>query len=424
MSTISAELMARVQRAMSLEQKAIIAAEVVDEQVKNEHFLEELFEDCKTQLGVEHSISIDVFFILFDSYISMYRLDKIDVQLVHVVPAVDRFGAAAGSDPVLLARHFQYKLKLIQCIAFTRWKQHRFSEAMDGFLQMETMTADSPSPHLFENMAHTYSSMSNYPKAKEYFEKCLAAGTPNRTGTLLGLGLLSERTGDLPAAMEQLMAALEAAKATRVGDKEGSIEGKVAMSIAKLQVKLKDPSSALTYASMAVDVFRHTCGEDSPLLASALKIKGEVLCALPEQLPQACDTFIDAFRIEAQKDLVELMTMMELVQLVQGICRMLPAPSDCSHRLKETCEIGLRACQHVRNKLPLDGNAAAFFKCVGELAVHALDLKHARELFVEAVPLFREEKSMDCSNLVAQCTEIISLIDSKLKGDALRTSGE
>jgi hypothetical protein len=70
---------------------------------------------------------------------------------------------------------------MCQCIAFTRWKQHRFSEAMDGFLQvsharflskcysffgtessqrpslnqMETMTADSPSPHLFENMAHT-----------------------------------------------------------------------------------------------------------------------------------------------------------------------------------------------------------------------------------------------------------------------------
>jgi hypothetical protein len=88
MATISAELMVRVQRAMSLEQKAIIAAEVVEQQVgvqtsktnrlsncevqvKNERFLEELFEDCKTQLGVEHSISIDVFFILFDSYISM-----------------------------------------------------------------------------------------------------------------------------------------------------------------------------------------------------------------------------------------------------------------------------------------------------------------------------------------------------------------
>ncbi len=28
----------------------------------------------------------------------MYRLDKIDLQLVHVVPAIERLGAAAGGD--------------------------------------------------------------------------------------------------------------------------------------------------------------------------------------------------------------------------------------------------------------------------------------------------------------------------------------
>lgn len=117
------------------------------------------------------------------------------------------------------------------------------------------------------------------------------------------------------------MAALEEAKTTRVGDKEGSIEAKVAMSIAKLHVKLKDHSSALQYASMAVDVFRHTCGDDSPLLASAYKIRGEVQVAMPGQLPQAVDSFINSFKIEAQKDLVEIMTMMELVQLIQGVCR-------------------------------------------------------------------------------------------------------
>jgi hypothetical protein len=115
-------------------------------------------------------------------------------RLSFVLTAIVYFSA------VLLARHFQYKLKLVQarcvgsscvlpqsdsnncqCIAFTRWKQHRFSDAMDGFLQvsharflsncysffgaessrrsslnqMEAMTADAPSPHLFENMAHT-----------------------------------------------------------------------------------------------------------------------------------------------------------------------------------------------------------------------------------------------------------------------------
>ena len=40
-------------------------------QVENERFLEELYEDCKAQLGTDHSVSIDIFFVLFDSYISM-----------------------------------------------------------------------------------------------------------------------------------------------------------------------------------------------------------------------------------------------------------------------------------------------------------------------------------------------------------------
>ena len=117
------------------------------------------------------------------------------------------------------------------------------------------------------------------------------------------------------------MSALDAAKTCRVGDKECSLEGKVAMSIAKLHVKLGDTSAALVYASTAVDVFRHTCGDDSPLLASALKIKGDVLTAIPGKLQQAVDTFINAFQIEAGKDLVEIMTMMELVQLILGICK-------------------------------------------------------------------------------------------------------
>jgi hypothetical protein len=44
----------------------------------------------------------------------------------------------------------------------------------------------------------------------------------------------------------------------------------------------------------------------------------------------------------------------------------------------------------VRAKLPLDGNAAAFFKTVGELAVHAGELAKARALFAEAAPILRE----------------------------------
>ena len=40
-------------------------------QIENERFLEQLFRDCKEQLGMDHGITIDVFFVLFDLLISM-----------------------------------------------------------------------------------------------------------------------------------------------------------------------------------------------------------------------------------------------------------------------------------------------------------------------------------------------------------------
>ena len=86
-------------------------------QIENERFLEQLFRDCKEQLGMDHGITIDVFFVLFDLLISMcararacvatrenchtlrmYRLDKIDSHLQLVLPAIERFGAAVGDD--------------------------------------------------------------------------------------------------------------------------------------------------------------------------------------------------------------------------------------------------------------------------------------------------------------------------------------
>jgi hypothetical protein len=54
--------------------RAIVVARALltaGDQVENERFLEQLFQDCKSQLGKDHSITIDVFFVLFDSYISM-----------------------------------------------------------------------------------------------------------------------------------------------------------------------------------------------------------------------------------------------------------------------------------------------------------------------------------------------------------------
>merc|ERR1719379_150407 len=84
-------------------------------------------------------------------------------------------------------------------MAFTRWKQSKFREAVGLFHEMEILVG--PSAALCENIGHTYSSMGDYPKAEMYFKKSLenmseaerSGAEGNRAGVLLGLGLIQDR---------------------------------------------------------------------------------------------------------------------------------------------------------------------------------------------------------------------------------------
>ena len=71
-------------------------------QIENERFLEQLFRDCKEQLGMDHGITIDVFFVLFDLLISMCARARACVATreklshpAHVPLGQDRLSSAA-----------------------------------------------------------------------------------------------------------------------------------------------------------------------------------------------------------------------------------------------------------------------------------------------------------------------------------------
>ena len=384
------------------------------DQTQNEHFLNELYEDCKKEFGLENAVTVEVYLRLFDVLIGLYRLDRCDEILKEILPAIDALESRAVAGSASSSLSSKYKIKGIQSLAFTRWKQGRLKEAMDLFIQMEGMM-EEPSPTLLENMAHTYSSMGNLEKAKECFEKSIQAGSPNKGGILLGLGLLSERRGDTNKGLEQCIEALEWYE-SRFSNKgnESSLEAKCSMSIAKLYLKENNKEKALEYANRAADNFRRTCGQDSPLLASALKTKGDILASDPTQNSEAIKTLQESFSIEAVKDSLDLISMMDLIHCLTKLSQRLTDSAQQQQAFKESFRIATRACESVRKKLNPDGNTAAFFKFVAELAIYANDLPAAKALLAEALPLFRAEKSMDCSGLVSQCSDIITLIDRKL----------
>ena len=124
----------------------------------------------------------------------------------------------------------------------------------------------------------------------------------------------------------------------------------------------------------------------------------------------------ESFRIEAGKDALDMVTMMEIIHGLTKLCQGIDDSLDREKNFKTTLTIAESACENVRHKLRADGNTAAFLKFVAELAVYANELTKAKSLLEEARPLFEAEKTIDCSGLVVQCKEIIAIIDRKLVG--------
>merc|ERR1719329_1134371 len=112
----------------------------------------------------------------------LYRLNKADEALVEVVPACEK-------------RHDDLTIKAVQALAFTRWKQGRYREALSRFHEMEGWIGKSAA--LSENIGHTYNTIGSYADAEGYFREALiltdalsAGDKGNRGGILRGLAAL------------------------------------------------------------------------------------------------------------------------------------------------------------------------------------------------------------------------------------------
>ena len=134
----------------------------------------------------------------------------------------------------------------------------------------------------------------------------------------------------------------------------------------------------------------------------------------PSKTALAVQSLIESCSIESCKDSLDMMVMMDIIHTLTGLVQKLPSPDERAAIFQRVVSIALTAANNVRSKFPLDGNVGAFLKCVAELGVYANELQMTRRLLKEAVPLFKAEKSMDCSGLVAQCESIITLIDRKI----------
>mmetsp|Transcript_187 Transcript_187/g.762 ORF Transcript_187/g.762 Transcript_187/m.762 type:complete len:935 (-) Transcript_187:62-2866(-) len=379
--------------------------ERVEEQEQNEIKLEARYKKLLEEKGLQDESTLQTFFALFDNCIQLYRLNKLHTYLRDVLPECRK-------------RTDKYKLKAVQAMAFVLWKQSKFKEALPLFHEMEDILGKGAA--LCENIAHTYNSMGNYDKAEDYFRQALkfieqehGLNRGNRGGVLLGLGLVRDRLGKHREALPVIKQAYDFYK-ERANGAPASLQAKAGISCAKLHAKLGEMEKAEVFIREAVMMYEVTCGETSPLTASAYHELGKCLWAQRKR-EDAQKALARAYELESMKDAWDLVTLLEIHNTLMDT------------HLKDTTNINRTKFQEyfkttefvtgrVRKNLPQDGNAAVYYKAAGELKSWGGKYSEAKELFNEAIPLFQKEKAMDCSGLIAACRDMLSFCDRNLAG--------
>lgn len=379
--------------------------ERVEEQEENERKLEARYKKLLSEKGLQSEDTLETFFALFDNCIQLYRLNKLSDYLAEVVPACRK-------------RTDKYKLKAIQALAFVRWKQSKFSEALPLMLEMEEILGKGAA--LCENIAHTYNSLGKYNEAEEYFRQSLkfieqehGPNKGNRGGVLLGLGLVRDRLGKHKEALPVCQKAYEFYK-ERANGAPASLQAKAGISCAKINAKLGNLPKAEAYIREAVQMYEVTCGETSPLTASAYHELGKCLWAQRKR-DDAQKALKRAYEIEAMKDAWDLVTLLEIHNLLMDT------------HLKETEQIervkfadyfktSEFVVNRVKKELPQDGNAAVYYKAAGEMKAWGGRYAEAKLLFELAIPLLRAEKSTDCSGLIQACNDMLAFCDRNISG--------
>eukprot|EP00435_Cladocopium_sp_Y103_P024362 s1485_g6.t1 len=286
--------------------------ELAELQIKEEARLEKLFQEQRQQQGLDDDGTLNTFFQLFDMWIQLYRLNKCMEVLEEVVPICRRRGG-------------DFHVKGVQALAFTLWKKSQFKESIKLFHEIEDLIGSSAA--LCENMGHTYSSMGNYDEAAKYFQRALRCldqevgkKTGDRAGILLGLGLIEDRLGHFEEALAAVRESQDLFR-QRANGKPSSLVAKAGMSIAKILLKLalqetdelkkqQMEDEAIEREQENVALFEVTCGEDSPLTASALRGLGEAL-KRRGKTEEAIASFARSYNLEAQKDAFDLLSIME-----------------------------------------------------------------------------------------------------------------
>ena len=272
-----------------------------EETLLQEERLEKRVAALRKRRGLSDDATLKQVFKLLDCLIGQYKLNRTEKILSEVAAVCKERGG-------------DWYVKHIQSLAFCRWKQYRFKEALSLFLEQQKIVGASAA--LCENIGHTYSSLGDLPQAETYFERAIEllkhGSFGNRGGIYMGLGLVRDRLGKTREALPILEQALEHYQREHTKgyqQLDSSIIAKAHMSIGKAHDKLGEPAEAAKHFAEALRIFRATVGESSPLTAHALGSLGKVRASMGgKHLKDGIALLRNALKLEVNKDAFHLET--------------------------------------------------------------------------------------------------------------------
>ncbi|GAB5353176.1 hypothetical protein AAMO2058_000015300 [Amorphochlora amoebiformis] len=374
---------------------------------KAEEVTEAQYKTYKKNHGLKSELTLKVAFRLLDICIGQYKLDRCTQILEEVKEAC----ASEETKSEWYTRYIQSK-------AFCLWKQSKFKEALVLFEEMTTIVGKSSK--LLENMGHTHNSLGQYKKAQECFEEALALvdiekalhpeSDTHKGGLHMGLGLVKKRQGDVKGGLEDLKKSLEW-YIESTGPKPHSLVAKAHMAVGHAYEDLKEFKAAVSHMEKGVDIFQRTCGSSSPLTGNAQGSLGKLYLELnsPER---AWNSLAAALKNEVKHDSLNVFTIFEHANLLYQIASKKLAPKSDPTKLVDSL-VYLDSALGPQMKSGLikrDGNIGALYKSMAELAIVANHYKLSSKFLDKALTHFGEEKNFDCSTLIKECRQVLSLV--------------
>ncbi len=239
--------------------------------------------------GLADTHTLKAAFDYYHTLITRYLLTECDALLDQVYPVC----AAKGSWSM-------FYVMAIQALAFLRFKQGRYQESLEFFkTQIDTL---GPNETIYENMALAYGRLSQYKTAATCYAQAILlirqkSLEEQRYATLLmGLSAVLDNIDDSLIVLDESMRLLKLKY-----DKPHSLMAKALTAMGDLHIKEQHYDVAEKCFKEAVDIFKETCGDDTPLTSNAMNKHANSLLLL-NNTRESIRVFMNALSVWVKVD--------------------------------------------------------------------------------------------------------------------------